>query len=85
MINSTPQTKKDPWAKTKADLPGCLAEIIILPVRAWVISAALSILHDDYPAVPAFGFWTTMILIVAVNCLPVVWRIGKPKINKESS
>lgn len=38
--------------------------VLFLPLFTWPLMLAIGALHDLFPAVPAPGYWTTMILLV---------------------
>lgn len=53
--------------------------VAVIPLRAFFLMLGLGVLHNDWsPAIPALGFWASVILSLAVTAVTAVWsRPGK--------
>lgn len=54
-----------------------MAVVIALPT-GYIVMLALGVLHDEWPQVPAFGYWACVVLVSA-------WRLVSPFSSKVES
>lgn len=48
---------------------GTAVSLITSLLTAWFVMLALGVAHGQWPAVPAFGYWATYVLVLGVSAL----------------
>lgn len=50
------------------------ANLILVPLLAFVLMLAVGAVHGFAPAVPALGYWTTVLLVLGADALATVTK-----------
>lgn len=50
--------------------------LILAFLPAWVVMLALGAAHDQWPAIPALGYWTTYILLAGAGFITGLFKKG---------
>jgi hypothetical protein len=50
--------------------------LIFAVLPAWVVMLALGAAHDQWPVIPALGYWTTYILVLGFGVLNPFRKVG---------